>query len=197
MMGKREIELEERSALRRRGQARQNPHSTPAFDRDCSRSTQLRRRMKACGSDRLDDGRSLSFDRQHRRMVGTAEWADRTFDATGLARKTDHRTEVHQGGVVFARAGGWNKRGRGSPEMSTTGRRVDRVLPIRQARQNPRDIGIDDRLGKIEGKTGDRASGVATDPRQLRDSFGDQRGVLRQIFADELRAAAWRLRARA
>lgn len=66
--------------------------------------------------------------------------------------------------------------------MSLAGSGIDRIFPIRLAREHPRDIGVDDRFRSIEGKTGDCARRVAPDARQLREL----RGIVREFTAKRL-----------
>ena len=101
MIGKRKIELEEWPAPRRCGQAGQNPHATPAFVGLLEEHVVAPPR-EGVRLGEVDSNRSLLLDRQRRRARGAAEWADWTFCAPRLARATDHRAKLHQGGVVCA-----------------------------------------------------------------------------------------------
>ena len=72
MMGKREIKLEERLAPRRRGQAGQNPHATPAFPGLLEQHA-VAPPHKGVRLRQADGNRSLFLDRQHRRVWCAAE----------------------------------------------------------------------------------------------------------------------------
>ena len=130
MMGEWKIQLEERSAPRRRGQAGQNPHAAPTF------AGLLEEHAVAPAHDgvrfpQVNGRRSLFLDRQNRRALGAAIGANRTFGATRLMGQTDHCAKVHQGGVMFAHAGSREERVRGLPEMSATDRGINRDFPVR------------------------------------------------------------------
>lgn len=58
------------------------------------------------------------------------------------------------------------------PEMGPAGSEIDRLSPIRQARDYPGNVGVDDRFRKFEGKAGDCARGITSDARQPRDFHG-------------------------
>jgi hypothetical protein len=130
MMGKREIEPEERRTRWRSWQARQNPQAAPAVARLLEEDA-VAPPHEGVRLRQVDGSRFLSLDRQHRRMSCAAESADWTFAATRLTRKADHRAEVHLGGVVFARAGCCDERGRSPPEMSATRGGIDRDFAVR------------------------------------------------------------------
>ena len=130
MMGERKIELEEWPASRCRRQTGQDPHATPAFA-GLFEEHAVAPPHKGMRLREVDGSWSFFLNRQQGWVLGAAKRADRTFGATGLAWKTDHRAEVHQRRVVFARARGGEERGRGLPEMSATGGGVNRILPIR------------------------------------------------------------------
>jgi len=53
-----------------------------------------------------------------------------------------------------------------SPECFSTSRSIDRVVEIKQTRQNASNVGFDDRDWLIEGERRDSIGGVTADARQ-------------------------------
>jgi len=100
-----------------------------------------------------------------------ADVAQRTDETTRVARRADRRAEIHEPLVVVAGVFRGD-RGRGELGEAASARRAGRVVERVDAREDPRDVPVDDRQAMPERDRTDRARGVGADAGQRRDVVG-------------------------
>jgi hypothetical protein len=83
-----------------------------------------------------------------------------------LARKTNERAEIDKRRIVNAGGIFWNQSPGALPELFPASGSIDRAVKIKQARQNARSVGFNNRNWLIKGERGDGIGRVTTDTGQ-------------------------------
>jgi len=94
----------------------------------------------------------------------------------------DDCAQIHQGGFIRARGSIWDKRGGPGPEHFASRTRIDRQLKIDHARQQSRDVRLDDWHSLVEREGGDRAGGITSNPGKSLDRIQSARKPATMFF---------------
>lgn len=115
----------------------------------------------------LDRGAAFLLSGQVGGLCAMAKLPDRAGGALGLAEGAGGLAELHEGGVELARMGGIDKGGGVVPKLALAVGGVDGGGVVKEAGEDPGDVGIDDGDGLAKGEGGDCPSGIASDAREV------------------------------
>lgn len=106
------------------------------------------------------------------RRASSAAPRERTRVAARALRRANGRAELHHRLVPLAGAGFGDQAAGERPELAFEQLRTERRVEFEKSREHPRDVAVDQRLGRIERDRQDGAGGVRTDAGQLAHERG-------------------------